>query len=168
MPKKLSDITHQYERSSADLEQAQDELTSHTETLRAAVERTSKAHRAIADDLRAYLKEHQDEVVIANDYGYHYDPSQPGCIKRRPVFWAHHVWVEDRVDVQPATYRVPADPSPEMIAAFNHGYQMSKLATAWGDVEPNGEPIIIGTRKEVAQDREGNTGVYQSPTADDD
>ncbi len=134
MPKKLSDITHQYERSAADLEQAQDSMTETTERARAKVDAAAHAHRAIADELRAYLREHHDEVVVSNDHGYHFDPSQPGSIRRRPVFWSHHVWIEDRPDVQPATYRVPNGRPSDGQAA---------MATAWGDVEPNGEPVTV-------------------------
>ncbi len=148
MPKRLSDLTHQYERTAEDLEAAEDALTEAVEQARVRVTNASTAHRTISSELLAYLREHPDEIVVANDHGYHFDPHLPGSIRSRPIFWAHHIWVEEppegRGDVQHNTYRVPVDPPSEMIAAFNAGYDqagLTALATAWGDVEPNGEPI---------------------------
>ncbi len=126
MPKRLSDITHLFERTAANLESAEDNLTTVVESARNEVGRASAEHRHVSSELLAYLKAHPDEVIVANDRGYYYDPHCPGSIRCRPIFWAHHVWVEDRPDGLPATYHVPVE---------------SAMATAWGDVEPNGEPI---------------------------
>jgi hypothetical protein len=111
MPKRLSDITHNFERSAQALESTQEEMTSRLEILRTEVDIASQDHRRDADELRRYLREHPDEVVIANDYGYHYDPGVPGSIRCRPVHWAHHVWVEDPEPSEPNTYRVPVTAS---------------------------------------------------------
>ena len=94
MPKRLSDITHQYERTAADLEAAQEAATMAVETARNQVDVTARAHRIVEHELCDYLRAHPNEVVVANDFGYHWDRGQ---IARRPVFWAHHVWVEDQV-----------------------------------------------------------------------
>ncbi len=127
MPKRLSDLTHQYERTAEDLEAAEDALTEAVEQARVRVTNASTAHRTISSELLAYLREHPDEIVVAGDWGYHYDPHSPGSICSRPIFWAHHIWVEEspegRGDVQNNTYRVPAG-------------TLAALATAWGDVEP--------------------------------
>lgn len=131
MPKRLSDITHLYERTAADLEQAEDNLTTAMEDLRSRVETVSRRHREVANELSDYLRDHPDEVVVANDHGYHYDPNVPGSIRIRPIFWAHHVWVEDPpAEAQPATYRVPiqqfSDPAKLADA------MVKTMATAWG------------------------------------
>ncbi len=125
MPKRLSDITHAYERTAADLERTEYDLAQTTERDKARVKAAEEAHFQVADELRAYLRDHPDEVIIANDFGYHW--SEAGFIVRRPIFWAHHVWVEDPAPPPvPATYRVPT---------------ISALATAWGEIEPNGEVV---------------------------
>ncbi len=114
MPKRLSDITHQYERSSQSLEDAQERLAAAIESARHRVHDASAAHLAATKELRDYLCAHRDEVVVSGDFGYHYESSQPGSIRKRPVFWAHHIWIED------------PEPDPKIAA----------MATAWGDVEP--------------------------------
>ncbi len=135
MPKRLSDITHQYERSAEELESAEDEMTRAVERARELVGATSRHHRTVAAELLAYLREHPDEIVIANDHGYHYDPHVPGSIRRRPIYWAHHVWVEDREGVQPATYRVPINDAGDTV--------LRSLADKWDDAEPDDELAAI-------------------------
>ncbi len=108
MPKRLSDITHAYERSSEALEDAQERLTTATEAAQARVKTASADHWRVSTELRDYLKAHPDEVVVAGDYGYHYDLSQPSSIRKRPIFWAHHIWVEGGEHrPEPHTYQVP-------------------------------------------------------------
>ncbi len=148
MPKKLSDITYQYERTADDLEQAEDSLTAAVEAARTKVNSASQSHRGVASDLLRYLREHPDEVVVANDYGYHYDPNVPGSIRRRSIFWAHHIWVDDQDTItdsiprlpsrdgnlEPTTYRVPVNEGEDiaikdLIAAWDLGIQEEEIAS---------------------------------------
>ncbi len=114
MPKRLSDITHQYEFSLQALEDAQERLASAIESARHRVHDASTDHLAVTKELRDYLCAHRNEVVVSGDFGYHYEASQPGSIRKRPVFWANNIWVED------------PEPDPKRTV----------MATAWGDVEP--------------------------------
>ncbi len=125
MPKRLSDITHAFERTTEDLEDAQDALTHATEAARAKVDACAQSHHAAYDDLHRYLKDHQDVVVVAGDYGYRFERFQ---IARAKIMWAHHVWVEDPAPAP--SYRVPpppthtcssCDPSPTL-QSLAHAY----------------------------------------------
>lgn len=147
MPKRLSDITHAYERTTDDLEDAQDQLTQATESARVKVDAAAQARHKAYDDLFRWLKDHPDEVIVANDWGYRFERGQ---IARMKVQWAHHVWVEDP---EPApTYRVP---SP--VAAYHMPYvqeaapaEPSYMASGidpdpdddWDNIGINGRPIV--------------------------
>ncbi len=158
MSRKLSDITHAFERSTEALEDAQDALTQATETARVKVDCAAKDRHQAYDALYAYLRDHGDEVVVAGDWGYR---QERGQIARMKVTWAHHVYVEDppagprdsRKQIGPRhdpamddlpCYRVP--PATNQAA-------LTAMATAWGDVEPRageavGELITTGSQED--------------------
>ncbi len=62
MPKRLSDITHAFERTTEALEDAQDALTQATETARVRVDCAAKDRHQAYDALYAYLHDHVREA----------------------------------------------------------------------------------------------------------
>ncbi len=133
MPKRLSDITHAFERATEALEDAQDRLTQATEAARVRVDCAAKDRHQAYDALYAYLRDHGDEVVIAGDWAYR---QERGQIARQKIVWAHHVTVSDppaEVRTSMHTYRIPPSTDYAIRAA---------MATAWGNMEPelDGEP----------------------------
>ncbi len=144
MPKRLSDITHAYERSSEALEDAQDRLTTATESAQARVKAASADHWRVSTELRDYLKAHPDEVVVAGDYGYHYDLSQPSSIRKRPIFWAHHIWIESG-EPKPEPIEMSKAAEDKLIAMASRAAQgpptavdqaaLTAMAAVWEDRE---------------------------------
>lgn len=130
MPKRLSDVTHLYERTSKDLEDAQDDLTSATERARVKVDAAAQARHRAHDDLYRWVREHPNVVVVAGDWGYHFDRGQ---ISRMKIVWAHHEWVKDPDSTPSPTYRVPPADLMEMTAAAEA--KLTAMAIAWGNVE---------------------------------
>ncbi len=115
MPKRLYDITCAFERTTKALEDAEDALIHATKAARAKFDACAQSHHDAYDDLHRYLKDYQDVVVVAGDYGYRFDRGQ---IARAKIVWAHHVWVIDPTPVP--SYRVPtaAKPWPNMAAVL--------------------------------------------------
>ncbi len=154
MPKRLSDITHVYEKTTEDLERSQDDLTRATESARVKVDAAAQARHRAYDDLYRWLRDHPDEVVVAGDWCYRISRAQ---IARMRVQWAHHIWVDDPAPTPAPSYRVPppgtlgspdwidvdgdpppdkAEPDPlEMSPAAEA--RLTAMVTAWGDVEPD-------------------------------
>ncbi len=154
MPKQLSDITHVYERTTEDLEDAQDALTRATESARVKVEAAAQARHRAHDDLHRYVRDNPAVVVVAGDYAYRYDR---GDLTRARVVWAHHIWVDDPTPAP--SYRVPpADPLPlrnEHGSAPHPTITPGRLATAWGDVESRAGEAEEGDWLERTQDGKG-------------
>ncbi len=132
MPKRLSDITHAFERTSLNLEETQDELTRLTERAQAQVNGAAEAHRAANKDLLAYLTDHPSAIVVAGDYGY---ALNRGMVARLDVVWAHHVWVDDPTPAP--SYRVPtaAKPWPNMAAVLEPRAGEAGNMETWTDHE---------------------------------
>ncbi len=151
MPKRLSDITHAFEHTSEDLEDAQHALTHASEAARAKVDACAQSHHAAYDDLHRYLKDHQDAVIVAGDCGYRWERGQ---IARMKIVWAHHVWVDDPAPAP--TYRVPPITGPEALRATVADWEprageadlsaegeaaLDAVRATWE--EPNGAPVTI-------------------------
>ncbi len=147
MPKRLSDITHVYERTSADLERSQDDLTRATESARSKVDACAQARHRAYDDLYRWLKDHPDIIVVAGDYGYRYERGQ---IARMKIVWAHHTWVDDPTPAP--SYHVP--PVESFIAAewnmaeprageAESDTAMDNVRATWEDAEPTTHPVTI-------------------------
>ncbi len=150
MPRKLSEIHYDFDRTLARLERAQDRLTRATQEGRQAVSIASKEHLAAADTIFEWLRTHPGKTIIASTKCYHLDHGQ--VVQTEPV-WGHETWVED-----PAP--PPAEPQADpMTLSPGRDAELTAMATAWGTIdprageaeveagegweEPNGQPVAI-------------------------